>query len=120
MKLSLCALVLTLNLLSPQDPPVKVKCVMVNVAPFRLVCTEASTAPRPSRYRAEFSLEASEWPDVWIGRGLGGTYNAELRDGKLFAVETPAKPAVHEQTRAKVLAEMKRWRIPPTQQSGRP
>ena len=113
MKLLLCALVLTIPYLSPQQETViPVKCVMVNVAPFRLVCNDKD--------KTELVFESAGFPEVWIGRGLGGTYNAELRDGKLFAVSTPAEPEVTEQTRAKVLREMKRWRIPPTQASGRP
>lgn len=93
-----------------QQPATPVKCVLVNLSPLRLACDDKS----------EFVIPENEWPEVWHSQHLTGTYNAELRDGQLFAVETLAETGRAERIRANTLREMRRWRIPPTQTSGRP
>jgi hypothetical protein len=96
-----------------QTDPIKIKCVMVNVAPFRLVCDDKDTT--------ELEFPVGEFPEAWIGRGLGGTYNAELRDGVLWAVETPADPAAIQAGRVNLQRRISQgYRIPPLQASGRP
>lgn len=107
----LCALLLCLNLFTPQNPaPIKVKCVLVNLFPLRMACDDKS----------EFEIPEGEWPEVWHSQHLTGSYNAELRDGQMYAVETLEEPGRNDRIRANTLKEMRRWRIPPTQTSGRP
>src|ERR1044071_7640076 len=91
MTLFLSALLLTFSFLSPQTDPIKIKCVMVNVFPWRLVCDDKD--------KTEFVFEIGELPEKWVGPGLGGTYNAEIRDGHWYAVATPAEPPKVQPTR---------------------
>ena len=89
-----------------------VKCTLVNLSPLRLACSDPA--------KSEFEIPDSEWPEVWHSQHLTGIYNAEFRDGQMFAVETPVPLGRNEEIRANTLKEQKRWRIPPTQTSGRP
>lgn len=99
MTLLLCALFL---LFPQQTEPVKVKCVLTNLAPLSLACDDKG--------KTEFTLEGSEWPEVWHGQHLTGVYSAELRDGQLFAVETLEEPGRNDRIRANTLKEQRRWR----------
>lgn len=109
MKIYLCALFLTLSFIPQSSDPVKVKCVLVNLAPLSLACDDKN--------KTELVIpESSEWPEIWGSQHLTGIYNAELRDGQLFAVETIADPGRNDRIRANTLREQRRWRRPAMQQ----
>jgi len=86
MTLFLSALLLTISFLSPQKQtdPIKIKCVMVNVAPWRLVCDD--------KEKSEWQFEIGEFPEAWSVPKLGSAYNVEIQDGHWYAVATPAEP----------------------------
>ena len=107
-------ILLAVVLLSPQTQtdPIKVKCVLVNLSPIRLACDDTQ--------KSELEMSFDEWPDIWHSQHLTGSYNAEIRDGKLYAVETFDEPGRNDRIRANTLKEQRRWRIPPTQVSGKP
>lgn len=86
---------------------VKVKCVLVNLAPLRLACDDKG--------KTELVIPDPEWPEIWGSQHLTGIYNAELRDGQLFAVETLEEPRRNERLRANTLREQRRWRRPALQ-----
>lgn len=94
--------------LAQSSDPVKVKCVLVNLSPLRLACDD--------KENSEFEFPDAEWPEVWHSQHLTGIYNAEFRDGQMFAVETPADPGRSERIRANTLKEQRRWRRPALQQ----
>lgn len=120
------ALVFSLMLLTPQqktETPLKVQCVVVSIAPEpRLVCNDKD--------KTELVIPSSEWPEAWypasvvpahLAAGfLNQTYNAEIRDGQLYAVETKEPEGLNAGIRSRTLAEQRRWRIPALQQGGVP
>ena len=110
MKLLISICLLSISFLSPQKQtePIKVKCVLVNLAPLRLACDDAD--------KTELEIPSTEWPEAWHSQHLTGTYNAELRDGKLFAVENVTEPGRNDRIRANTLKEQRRWRRPAMQQ----
>ena len=104
---------LLITLLTPQtQEPIKVKCVVVSIAPEpRLVCNDKD--------ETELVIPSSEWPEVWYPASvvpthlavgfLNQTYNAEIRDGQLYAVETREPEGLNARIRARSLAEQRRW-----------
>ena len=86
--------------------------MLTNLSPIRLACDDTQ--------KSELEMSFDEWPEVWHSQHLTGSYNAEIRDGKLYAVETFDEPGRNDLIRANTLKEQRRWRIPPTQVSGRP
>src|SRR5690242_16551359 len=87
MTLFLSALLLTFSFLSPQkqtDPPIKIKCVMVNVFPWRLVCDDKD--------KTELEFQIGEFPEAWSVPKLGSAYKAEIEGDHWYAVTTPAEP----------------------------
>ena len=117
------ALVFSLLLLAPQQTPDPIQCVVVNIAPEpRLVCgcdlwTEKSGTVHITD-KLELVIPSSEWPEAWYPAHLTGIYNAEIREGQLYAVETKETEGQSEAIRARSLAEQRRWRRHALQQKG--
>lgn len=86
MKLLISICLLSITFLSPQKQtnPIKIKCVMVNVFPWRLVCDDKD--------KTELQFEIGEFPEAWSVPKLGSAYNVEIDGGHWYAVATPAEP----------------------------
>jgi len=106
-------------------------CIVVNLSPVSVVCDEGPQ---------QIEVRDFEWPlEVWGQMHLSGRYNAEIRvagtarfdtpDQRVPQIETlnlkiiplPTRDVVdNEALRQQSLKEQRRWRIPPTQVSGKP
>jgi hypothetical protein len=85
-------------------------CTVVNLSPVSVVCNEGA---------GQIELRDFEWPrEEWGQTHLSGRYNAEIVDGRIIPLPT-AQVVDNDEIRARVLREQQRWRIPPTQSSGR-
>lgn len=85
-------------------------CTVVNLSPVSVVCNEGPQ---------QVELRDFQWPAIWGQMHLTGRYNAEIVDGKVIPL--PTEPVVdNEALRQQSLHEQRRWRIQPTQVSGRP